>query len=367
MEQVTDRKRRMDGTKLIWHMDRVIKHYNEGERVAPIHIDVGLTKACNMRCDYCYGYFQNMNGAMIQRDALINNLVISAAKIGVKSLGFIGDGEPTLNPAWLEALKVGKEEGLSLALSTNGILVDTEEKRMVILRCCDWMRFNMSAFTREGYEKIHRTNKRDRIMENVAALVRLKKKYNYDCDIGIQMVFVPGLMKEEVIPLAQFAIDVGVDYFVIKQCSLPDEGETGIAQFDVETYSNKEVVDILKQAEAMSTSDTDIVPKWNVINLKGEKKYAHCVSVQLLPEVSGDGGMYPCAYFFGGNRPDLCYGNVHDNTLEEIIFSDKYWKIVEELNTKFRPGIECKGCCRQDMSNELIWEYLHPPKGINFI
>ena len=35
---------------------------------------------------------------MISRDALVNNLVKSAGKVGVRSLAFIGDGEPTLNP-----------------------------------------------------------------------------------------------------------------------------------------------------------------------------------------------------------------------------------------------------------------------------
>ncbi len=362
-----DKKRCMDTTKLLWHMDRVIQHYDKGEKVAPIHIDVGLTKDCNMRCDYCYGFFQSMDGAIIQPNALINNLILSAAKIGVKSLGFIGDGEPTLNPAWTRALEVGKHLGLSLAISTNGILVDDEDKREIILRCCDWARFNMSAYSAQGYEDIHRSNKRNIIMDNLKALVRLKKEEHATCDLGIQMVFVPDLMMDEVIPLAQFAIDIGVDYMVIKQCSLPDEGESGMSNFDLEQYSEKEVLELLNQAEAMSTPETDIVVKWNVIGSKGKRNYDHCVGVQLLPEISGDGGVYPCGYFFGGHRLDLCYGNLHDNTLEEIIFSDRYWNIVKHMNEKFDPHTQCKGCCREDMVNTFIWEYLHKPKGVNFI
>ncbi len=367
MISTTDKKRYHDGCKLLWHMDRVSEHYDKGKRVAPIHVDVGLTKDCNMRCEMCYGYFQNMNGAVIQRDALINNLVRSAAKCGVRSIGFIGDGEPTLNPAWEEALHVGKQEGLSLSMSTNGILVDTEEKQMTVLECCEWVRFHMSAFSKEGYEDIHRTDKRDVIMDNIKNLVRLKQKHDSKCDLGIQMVFIPDLMKDEIIPLAQFAIDIGVDYFVIKQCSLPDDGETGITQFDVNEYSSQEIIDVLKEAESMSTLKTDIIPKWNILNLKGEKRYDHCVGVQMLPEVSGDGGIYPCAYFFGGRAPEYCYGNIHVNTFEEIVFSDRYWNIVERMNTEFDPKTMCKGCCRQDMTNEFIHEYLHKPKGINFI
>lgn len=364
---MTDKKRHMDSTKLLWHMDRVIQHYDKGEKVAPIHIDVGLTKDCNMRCDYCYGYFQSMDGAIIQPDALINNLILSAAKIGVRSLGFIGDGEPTLNPAWALALEVGKREGLSLAISTNGILVDTEDKREIILRCCEWARFNMSAYSAQGYEDIHRSNKRNIIMDNLKALVRLKRELDSTCDLGIQMVFVPDLMMDEVIPLAQFAIDTGVDYMVIKQCSLPDEGESGMAQFDLDQYSEEATLDLLERAEAMSTPETDIVVKWNTLEAKGKRNYDHCVGVQLLPEISGDGGIYPCGYFFGGKRPDLCYGNLHDNTLEEIVFSDRYWNIVNHMNEKFDPHTQCKGCCREDMVNTFVWDYLHKPKGVNFI
>ena len=33
-----------DGNKLIYHMDRVDAHYKNGERIVPLHIDIGATK-----------------------------------------------------------------------------------------------------------------------------------------------------------------------------------------------------------------------------------------------------------------------------------------------------------------------------------
>ena len=369
MKLATDKKRYTDSTKLMWHMDRVIEHYNKGERIAPIHIDCGLTKKCNERCVYCYGFYQGgFTGEIIKKNALLNNVIKSAADIGVKSLAFIGDGEPTLNPTYWEALRLGNKLGLSMSTSTNGILVNNDYRRESILEGCEWMRFNLSAVSEEGFKKIHNSPLRNKVLNNIKEFVKYRDKHNLDCDIGLQMVFVPiKMMIKEVIPEAQFAIDSGVDYFTIKQCSLPDEGETGIIQFNIDDYNKPEVRDVLKKAESMSTNKTDIVPKWNIIDLKGEKKYDHCVAVQLLPEISGDGGVYPCAYFFGGNDPTKCYGNVHDNTLEEIIFSDKYWNIVKEMNQEFNPHTQCKGCCRQDMTNQFIWEYMHKPQGVNFI
>ena len=367
MKQTTDKKRYTDSTKLPWHMDKIIKHYNNKEKIPPIHIDVGIAKKCNIRCVFCYGYYQNMNGTMIEKKALLDNVVNSAGDIGVKSLAFIGDGEPSLNPAYYDALRLGKKRGLSLSTSTNGILIDNDEKRAAILESCDWMRFCISSVNKEGYKKLHKSNQGEKALDSIRKMVEYKHKHNLNCDIGLQTVFVPTIMKDELIPEAQFAIDSGVDYFTIKQCSLPDKGESGIVQFSMEEYDKPEIKNILKQAENMSTKKTDITPKWNIIDLKGKKNYDHCVGVQLLPEISGDGGFYPCAYFFGGNDPSKCYGNVHEKSLEKIISSDKYWNIVKHMNEKFDPKTECKGCCRQDQTNEYIWEYLHPPKSINFI
>jgi MoaA/NifB/PqqE/SkfB family radical SAM enzyme len=349
-------------------MDRVIDYYEKRKPIVPIHIDCGITKICNMTCTYCYGKMQDMNGSIIERDALINNLVKSAAKIGVKSLGFIGDGEPTMNPACFEALAVGKAEGLSMAISTNGILVDTYLKQKTILESCDWMRFNISAYTEVGYRNIHKSSKRDIVFQNVRDLVKLQKELGTKCDIGIQMVFDPATMLDEVIPLSKFAVDSGVNYFVIKQCSLPDDGETGIAKVDLTRYTDEDVVKVLKKAESLSTEATQIIPKWNILAMEKKAPYKRCLSIPLISEISGDGGWYPCGYFFGGKRKDMCFGNVHDNTLEEIIRSTRYWSIIEHLELKHEVGVECKGMCRQEMTNIFIDEYVNNrPQGLNFI
>ncbi len=349
-------------------MDRVIDYYDKKKVIAPIHIDCGITKTCNMLCTYCYAKMQDLNGAIIERDALINNLVRSAAKIGVKSLGFIGDGEPTLNPACFEALAVGKQEGLSMAISTNGILVDDSLKQRVILESCDWMRFNISAYTEEGYRNIHKSNKREIVFQNLKDLVRLQNILGTKCDIGIQMVFDPATMLDEVLPLSRFAIEVGVNYFVIKQCSVPDDGSTGIGKIEFDRYTDEDVVKVLKEAEALSTEKTQIIPKWNAIGLKGDKPYEKCLAFPVLCEISGDGDFYGCGYFFGGKRTDLRFGNIHDNSLEEIVNSTRYWEIIEYMETKFDPHKDCKGGCRSDSINMFLDEYVnHKPMGLNFI
>lgn len=363
-----DIERRMDDSKLIYHMDRVQARFDRKEKIAPIHIDMGIAKFCNLACCFCFGFFQNPAPIYIQKDPLLTT-IRTAAKIGVKSIALIGDGEPTCNPHFYEALRIGKEVGLDLSTSTNGILITKKEMYRTILESCIWMRFCIAAGTKDGYLKIHQKDRFDLVIKNIRNMVNYKHKHNFTCDIGLQAVYIPGMMDQEMIAESKLAVDLGVDYFVIKQCSLPDSGSSGMSWFDVNKYDEKSVDDTLQECESLSTAQTKIIPKWNLIKQKGEKPYETCSSISLISEISGNGDWYPCGYMFG-DKPEFGrfkFGNVHDATLEEIWQSDRYWEIIEYMENNFDVHKDCQGCCRQDKCNEFCYIYKQKPKGINFI
>ncbi len=378
-----DKKRRMDGCKMLWHLETADRHFKNNERIAPIYIDMGATKMCNIKCVYCYGNYQKMTGEKIEESSLIK-LFEDAPRIGIKGIGLIGDGEPTLNPALYDAMNAGKAKGLDIAISTNGVLLNTDEKRENILRNCVWMRFNLSAGTREGYKKIHGVDRWNLVTDNIREMVKLKNKKDYDCEIGLQSVFIPGLMNDEIVKETEFALDAGVDYFLIKQCSLPDEGQSGMMQFDLKDYDDPEIQRALEMVESMSTDTTDIVPKWNLMELKGKRPYEGCLGIPFLLQISGNGKVYPCGNLFGRYNDRYLMGDLHSNSMEEIIKSERYWEVIEQMKT-FDVHRDCKGQCRQDKINEFLYdyvskgrcrqdkinefwdEYIAPPRGINFI
>jgi len=357
-------KRLMDGTKILWHMDRVRQFYDEGKRIMPILINIGATKKCNANCVYCYGTFQGKDQvSSIARKPLLD-LFSSAPRLGVKALEIIGDGEPTLNPHIYDAMNIGKKQGLDMAFSTNGILLDNEEKRNNVLRNNKWMRFNLSAGTKEGYKKIHRVNQFDKVIDNIKEMVKLKDIHRYPCEIGLQAVYVPGLMDKEMIEESKLAISLGVDYLVIKQCSLPEDGKVSDVSFDVSDYDKPEIQNLLKECESLSTNKTDIKVKWNFMAMGKKRPYDHCVDAPLIFQVSGNGKCYPCGYLFGNDEYE--YGDLNEQSLEEILNSKKYWKIIDKMK-KFDVHNDCEGCCRHDAINEFIWNYLDKPRWVNFI
>ena len=367
-----DIKRRTDDTKLLWHMDRVSAYFDRGERVAPIYIDMGLTKSCNIRCVFCYGVYQHLTGEHIDPQVLVQ-LFHDAPLVGIKGIGMVGDGEPTLNPGLYDALDAGGEHGLDMAISTNGLLLNTDARREKILQRCTWMRFNISAGTREGYKKIHTVDAFDRVVGNIRRTVEIKRERGYACEIGLQCVFIPGLMNEEVVAEAKLAVDLGVDYFLVKQCSLPDDNmSVNNVSITPESAEHPDTIAALRAAEAQARPGTDIIVKWVLMaqqqqmSTTGRRPYNGCLGIPFLLQISGNGKVYPCGYLFGKNEDEYRMGDLHKDSIGTIITSDRYWEIVQRMR-EFDVHAGCHGACRQDKVNEFCYTYNNRPLGINFI
>ena len=349
-----------DSHKLIYHMERVYDHYRDGKRIYPLHIDIGATKLCQLKCVYCYGIYQKMSNDIIPSGILVK-LFQGAPDLGIKSLVLTGDGEPTLNPAVYQAVIEGKKKGLDIGFATNGVALN-EEKIEALLNSCTWLRFNLSAVSRDAYKSIHGVDLWEKVQVNIQQAVDLKKKLKSNCTLGLQMVLIPQAL-DAVVQEAMFAIANGLDYFVIKQFS--DPGCEEMSRFKLDWYDNPEVMKTLRLAESLSNEHTKIVPKYGTIASKGRRPYNHCVDCPLIFQISGNGRCYPCGFLFNNER--YCYGDLHKQSLKEILDSEHYWDVIKYMREKFDVHKDCVGCCRHDAMNAFIWNFIHPPEHLNFI
>ena len=93
----------LDGTKIAWHKER-IESWERGEKIAPVTIDMALTRACNYSCGFCYAMFQE-NSRKVITQKVIFNFLEDCAEIGVKAISFVSDGESTISPVFIDAIK----------------------------------------------------------------------------------------------------------------------------------------------------------------------------------------------------------------------------------------------------------------------
>jgi MoaA/NifB/PqqE/SkfB family radical SAM enzyme len=310
------RKYIFDGCKMAWYGDQ-IQAFMDGERISPVTIDMGIHKGCNMRCVFCYGTYQKPSNDYIGTLKLLQ-LAKDAGEAGIKGIAIIGDGEPTLNRGLYQFVKALTANGVESAVATNGLLLNKRTTE-ILTDNCTWLRFNISA-TGDKYSKIHKgvpAGSYERIKRTIAHAVKKKEA----CTIGLQMVLIPECF-DQVIPLAELGVDLGVDYVQIKQFS--DAGTGMPMHFDMAKYDKIE--DILRRAEGMSNDVTQIIVKWHAleeskkITMEHKWSFDNCVDLPFLFQISGNGKCYPCGYMF--NKEDFCYGDLQKQRLSEILYSD---------------------------------------------
>ena len=338
----------LDGTKIQWHQERIAA-WERGERFAPITIDMALTRACNYACVFCYAMLQENERKSITVDVM-ERFLTDCASIGVKGVSLVSDGESTLSPAYEYSIRRGHEKGISMASGTNGFLV-TKEVSERILPSLDYIRINFDAGTPDAYARIMgvKADWFHRVVQNIKDMVAIKRRDNLKVTIGMQMVLMPQY-GAEIIPLAKLAIELGVDYLVIKHCSDDENGALGV---EYEKYLP--LFPILEQAEAMSNGVTQISAKWTKIKAEGKRNYQRCYGAPFILQVSGSGLIAPCGMLFNERYRKFHIGNIVEDSFAEVIKGDRYWEVMSYLGSdKFNAQKMCGSLCLQHLTNEAL-------------
>ena len=358
--QVED-KYRMTGHKLLWHLDRV-NSWLKGERIAPVHIVLGITNGCNLACTYCYGDMigkaDKGNKFDMPKEALLR-LFRDAKDAGVKSVGLIGEGENTLSPYFYDAIDCAREIGLDLGIATNGIAFK-ESKIKDILESFVWIRFSLGGATRESYIKVHGADRFEHVIENIRKCVKAKKKYGLKTTLGTQMVVIHDNI-EDIVPLAKLSKELAVDYFVVKPCS-----DTPDKKLNVPHEEYLKLGELFKEAESYSDENYSVVIKWDKFGNLGLYDFKTCYATQFSMAINAKGDVAPCGHLLGYRKEEFYMGNVVEQSFKDVISSERYWDVQRKVQT-LNVNKECETNCGYYYINGFLDTLKKPPEHINFV
>lgn len=318
----------LDSHKLAYHMDRV-RAWEAGERIAPVSVDMSLTRACGAMCTFCYAMMQESQARSMITPRHALNLLDDFYAIGIRSVSLVSDGESTLSKAYVPFIQHAAELGIDVGNATNAWEWEPEKIEQV-LPFLTWVRFTVAAGRAESYASIMykdaaHTEVFDRAIRHIRYAVELKKRARLPVTLGIQMVLMPHL-KDEILPFAQLGLDLGVDYAVIKHCSDDEQHTLGI------DYSQYDALgDLLHAAEAMSNEQTKIIVKWDKIRDGDKPSYQRFYGPQFLLQISGSGLVAPSGMFFNARYSKLHIGNFTEERFIDIFKSDRYWRAMDYL------------------------------------
>jgi len=342
----------LDGTKIGWHLDRV-RAWERGERIAPVTIDMALTRACNYACGFCYAMLQENDRNVITTEVMYRFLD-DCAELGVRGISLVSDGESTLSPAYVATVQRGHELGISMASGTNGFLL-TRPKLEQVLPYLTYLRINFSAGTQERYAQIMGVKPEwyDRVVQNVKDMVELKRRDALPVTIGMQMVLMPQ-DADQILPFALLGQELRVDYAVIKHCSDDEHGSLGV---DYSAYAK--LYDLLREAEALSDKAYQVVIKWSKIQAEGKRSYQRCFGAPFLLQISGSGLVAPCGMLFNERYKKFHMGSIVGQRFKDIVQSDRYWDVMSYLaSAQFNAQKMCGTLCLQHKVNEYLDEHV---------
>lgn len=341
----------LDGTKIAWYYDRVAA-WERGERIAPVTIDMALTRTCNYSCVYCYATLQENQRFNITKEVM-NDFLDDAASIGVKGVSLVSDGESTLNPAFEYSIVYGHSKGLSMASGTNAYLLRDDAMLRRILPCLTYLRINITAGEPQRYKEIMgvKDGYFEQVCSNIKLMAKIKKEMSLPVTIGLQMVLMPEFV-DQVIPLTKLGKELGADYLVIKHCS---DDETGSLGVDYEGYKHENLRNTLKEAEGYSDANYVVRAKWSKIEDGNIRSYKQCYGAPFLLQISGSGLVAPCGMLFGDKYKRYHIGNITKERFKDIWQSDRYWEVMGVLGSdKFNAQKMCGSLCLQHSVNKAL-------------
>lgn len=340
----------LDETKLSWHHER-LEAWMRGERIAPITIDMALTRACNFACRYCYATLQDNESFKIKKEHM-KDFLDDCKEIGVKAVSLVSDGESSISPAYVYSIQYGHSIGLDMASGSNAY-IQNEKMLREILPCLTYFRVNITAGEPEAYKKIMGVKDGwfERVCENIKTMVRLKKEMGLKVTIGMQGVMMPEY-GPQIVPLARLGKELRPDYLVLKHVSDDETGSLGVeyGKYDEAFF------DELRKAEALSDDTYKVHVKWNKIKAHGKRPYSKCHGTAFQLQISGSGLVAPCGMLFNDKYKDKFHiSNITKERFRDIVKSDRYWEVMDYLaSDEFNAKKDCGSLCLQHLPNIML-------------
>jgi radical SAM protein with 4Fe4S-binding SPASM domain len=358
----------IDSHKLIYHPTRVSKWYEakdnieELKRVYPIYLEITPIGSCNHRCTFCSVDYIGYKSVK-QDEKILGERIKEMAKLGVKSIMFAGEGEPTLYKPLPNILDICSEVGIDTSLTTNAVAMN-ESSIENYLKNCSWIKVSINAGTKEAYADIHKTKESDfdKVIENLTLAAKIKEEKGYSCTLGAQMLLLPE-NKDTAVTLAKEMARIGMDYLVIKPYTQSLYGTSRV--YEGLTYES--MMDLEEELKRYETDSFKVVFRANTMKKLEEKTqpYSKCYSTPYFwGYVMADGSVYSCSAFLGNDNFNL--GNINTQSFQEIWEGKKREENISYIKDKLDIS-DCRRNCRMDSINRYLWDLKHPNAHVNFI
>jgi radical SAM protein with 4Fe4S-binding SPASM domain len=271
-------RRALNGLKVLssYHVSKWLKRGIQWGY--PISISFEPTTSCNLRCPECPSglrAFSRPTG-MLKKDFFRET--IDQMYKELTYLVFYFQGEPYLNPDFLDMVQYATQKKIYTATSTNAHYLNDKNAKRTVESGLDRLIISIDGTTQETYQQYRVGGKLDKVLEGAANIVKWKKELRSKTPFIIFQFLVVRHNEHQIEEVHQLAKKIGVDQVRLKTAQV----------YDYENDPNQLIPTIEKYSRYKKDKSGKMAFKGNNAN--------HCWRLWHDPVITWDGAVVPCCF-----------------------------------------------------------------------
>jgi radical SAM protein with 4Fe4S-binding SPASM domain len=203
----------------------------------PVSISIEPTTACNLRCPECPSGLRAFTRDTGNLKTNFFKETIDQVSKTCCSLTLYFQGEPYINPDFLQMVSYAKKKNLYTVTSTNGHFLSEEMARRTVISGLNRLIISIDGSTQESYQSYRKEGNLATVLEGTRNIIYWKKKLKSRTPHVIFQFLVVKPNEHEIPGLHTLAHQLGVDEVRLKTAQLYDFVNGHPLMPDLEKYS----------------------------------------------------------------------------------------------------------------------------------
>lgn len=182
----------------------------------PASISIEPTTACNLGCPECPSGLRSFSRPTGNLQKKVFDKVVSQLKGTLSYLIFYFQGEPYINPKFLEMVAAASRENIFTATSTNAHFLDDENAKKTVESGLHKLIISVDGTTQEVYEQYRKQGDLKKVISGTQNIIKWKKKLQSKTPYVVFQFLVVRPNEHQIEEVQQLADELGVDEVVYK-------------------------------------------------------------------------------------------------------------------------------------------------------
>lgn len=288
----------------------------------PITISFEPTTACNLRCPECPSGLRSFTRPTGNLRADFFRKTIDELSKDLTCLIFYFQGEPYINPNFLDMVKYARDRGIYTITSTNGHFLSDANAKKTIESGLDRLIISVDGTSQETYESYRKEGKLEVVLQGARNVVKWKNQLQSATPHIIFQFLVVRPNEHEIPAIYKLAKEIGIDEVKLKTAQIYDYQQ-----------GNPLIPTIDRYARYAQQADGTYRIKNELLN--------HCWKLWHACVITWDGVVVPCCFDKDATHQ---LGDLKKETFQELWQGKTYQQFRARL-LKGRQHIDiCTNC-----------------------